>query len=197
MDPENARGRRRGTALLDAIRQAVVAELGEEGYGGFSIERVAARAGAGKASIYRRWPSKDELILDAVRGGIPGGGPERRYTGDLRADLLGMYRGMARSFHTPMGPAMRALLAETHRRPELLNALHEVVFDPGARNLRTVLREAAKAGEVDPDVVDREIVTVGHEMLMFRYLTSGAITDDQIRHLVDDLIVPALGIRTR
>lgn len=195
MNPENAPGRRRGTALLNAIRQAVLAELGEEGYGAFSIERVAARAGAGKASIYRRWPGKDELILDAVRGGIPGGGPERAYTGDLRADLLGMYRGMASGFHTPMGPAMRALLTETHRRPELLEALHEMVFDPGVRDLRAVLQEAAEAGEIDPDVVDHEIVTIGHEMLMFRYLTSGAIADDQIRALVDELMVPVLGIR--
>ena len=64
-------GRKRGTALEDAIRAAAYAELTEVGYTAFSVEGVAARARTGKASIYRRWPSKIELILDALCAHLP------------------------------------------------------------------------------------------------------------------------------
>ena len=63
--------RRRGAELEDAICRAAFEELTESGYGAFTIESVAARAQTGKASIYRRWPGKDELLLDAFCRGIP------------------------------------------------------------------------------------------------------------------------------
>lgn len=195
MIPEKQPARRRGAALEAAIRQAALLELAEAGYSGFSMESVAARAGTGKASLYRRWPDRDHLILDAVRGGIPAGPGQPAYSGDLRADLLALYRGTARGLATPIGGALRAVLSETHRRPELLAALHERVFDPGARELRGMLRAAADAGEIDPALVDREIVTVGHEQLMFVFMTSGPVTDDQILRVVDDLMAPLLGLR--
>ena len=58
--------RKRGAALEDAILEAAYAELSEVGYRAFSVEGVASRARTGKASIYRRWPTRRELMLDAV-----------------------------------------------------------------------------------------------------------------------------------
>jgi hypothetical protein len=63
--------RRRGAALEDAILEAAYAELSEVGYLALSVEAVAARARTGKASIYRRWPTKQELVLDALCAGLP------------------------------------------------------------------------------------------------------------------------------
>src|SRR5436305_5253083 len=63
--------RRRGAALEDAIRAAAFAELTEVGYTAFSVEGVAARARTGKASIYRRWPTKQELVLDTLSARLP------------------------------------------------------------------------------------------------------------------------------
>lgn len=195
MNPEKQQIRRRGAALEQAILHAALEELAEAGYAGFSMEATAARAGTGKASLYRRWPDRDHLILASVRGGIPAGPGQPTYSGDLRADLLALYSDTARGLATPIGAAFRAVLTETHRRPELLAALHEQVFDPRARELRTVLRAAAEAGEIDPAVIDREIVTVGHEHLMFVFMTSGGIVHDQILQIVDDLMAPILGLR--
>ncbi|MDT4905972.1 MAG: hypothetical protein QOH52_3988, partial [Pseudonocardiales bacterium] len=67
----NVQQRRRGAALEDAIREAAYAELTEVGYTAFSVEAVAARARTGKASIYRRWPTKQELVLDALLVTLP------------------------------------------------------------------------------------------------------------------------------
>ena len=63
--------RRRGAALEDAILAAAYVELATVGYGAFSVEAVAARARTGKASIYRRWPTKQELVLDALLQALP------------------------------------------------------------------------------------------------------------------------------
>lgn len=183
--------RRRGEALLRAIRHAVLLELGEYGYSAFRIEGVAARAHTGKASIYRRWSDKDQLILDTLRGGVPSG-PPPRYSGDLRSDLIDMLTGMADGLQSPFGPAFRALLAETHRRPDLLEALHEVAFDPGAAGVRQVLRAAAEAGEIDPALVDGEAATFGHQMTTFRYITTGQVSADEIVSIVDQMWLPAL-----
>ena len=180
--------------LERAILRAALLELADAGYAGFSMESVAARAETGKASLYRRWPDRDHLILDSVRGGIPAGPGQPAYSGDLRADLLALYTGTARGLATPIGGAFRAVLSETHRRPELLAALHETVFDPAARGLRSLLRAAAEAGEIDPAVVDREIVTVGHEHLVFIFMTSGRVTHEQILRIVDDLMAPILAL---
>src|SRR5947208_16682756 len=63
--------RKRGVALEDAIRAAAFMELTEVGYTAFSVEGVAARARTGKASIYRRWPTKQELVMDAMLRQMP------------------------------------------------------------------------------------------------------------------------------
>src|SRR3954447_13316216 len=79
--------RRRGDALLAAIFAAVLEELATTGYGALSIERIADRAHTGKASIYRRWPSRLELVLDALDHILPSM-DELPDTGDTRQDLL-------------------------------------------------------------------------------------------------------------
>jgi len=69
--PHCAAQRKRGAALEDAIREAAYAELTEVGYAQFSFESVAARARTGKASIYRRWQTKQALVLDSLCAGLP------------------------------------------------------------------------------------------------------------------------------
>ena len=86
--------RRRGQLLFEAIFEATVAELAETGYAGLAMERIAARARTSKASLYRRWPSRADLVVDAIRHCSPelSHPPD---TGNLREDLLSLLRGMA------------------------------------------------------------------------------------------------------
>lgn len=192
VDAAGRRTRRRGRDLLDAIYAGTLDELAESGYAGFTMEGVAARAGTGKAPLYRRWPSKDALILDTVHHGMPTG-QAVAYSGNLREDLLTMLRGLGSALASSIGGAMRALLAETHRRPELLDALHRVVFDPRGRELRALLSEAAAHGEIRPEVVDSELVTIGHELIMLRFLTDGPpVPDDTITGILDEVLMPLL-----
>ena len=71
IDQHEIRGRRRGAALVEAIHRAVLEELAEHGYADLTMESVAARARTGKTSIYRRWRTKRDLVLDALLAAPP------------------------------------------------------------------------------------------------------------------------------
>lgn len=192
MTGAEARTRRRGDRLLQQIYAATLAELAEHGYAGMTMVGVAARAGTGKAPLYRRWPGKDALILDTVLHGLPASASPA-YSGDLRADLLGLLDQMARGLAGPGGGAMRALLGETHRRPELLTALHETLFEPRGRALRALLHDAAAAGEIHPASVDTHRADLGHRLLMLHFLTEGTpIADEKLLEIVDEVLLPLL-----
>lgn len=106
------RPRRRGPALDEAIFQAVLDELAEVGYARLTMEGVAQRARAGKASLYRRWPTRIELVMDAVYSRLPdpSAPPD---TGSLRGDLLALLRANAEAL---AGPAGRRCAACSARR---------------------------------------------------------------------------------
>ncbi|MCU1452370.1 MAG: putative TetR-family transcriptional regulator, partial [Acidimicrobiales bacterium] len=101
-------------AILDAARALLV----EEGYGGMSVEAIAARAGVGKAAIYRRWSTKAEVLVESLRGHACTEVPLPD-TGDLRADLLTMLTGIQQAMAGTDGPIMAAFIAEKQRHPEL------------------------------------------------------------------------------
>src|SRR5436305_3436566 len=107
--PRAAATRRRGNVLVDAIFAATLDELADEGFAGLSIERIAERAHTGKASIYRRWGSRLELVLDALDAGLPQL-DEVRDTGSTREDLLVVMRLIAASMNSRAGWAARACL---------------------------------------------------------------------------------------
>src|SRR5438270_12477802 len=102
--------RRRGDALLQAIYDAVLEELAATGDGAMSIERVAERARTGKASIYRRWPSRFELVVDALEHTLPSLTEETPDTGTVRGDLLVLLRRIAATMSGTTGSATRACL---------------------------------------------------------------------------------------
>ncbi|WP_433330292.1 TetR/AcrR family transcriptional regulator [Spirillospora sp. CA-294931] len=186
------RTRRRGDELLQAIYAAVLAELAETGYAGLTMVGVAARAGTGKGPLYRRWQTKDALVLDTVMNGLPSG-PVPVYSGDVRADLLRLLNGLAMGLAGPGGAAMRALLSETHHQPELLAALRATVFEPRGRELRALLRAAAEAGELDPARVEGHLADLGHQMVMFRFLVEGApVPQETIVQILDEVVLPLL-----
>src|SRR4051795_887806 len=96
--------RRRGPALLGAIHTAVLDELADFGYAGLSIERVAERARTGKASIYRRWPTRLDLVLDTLDHTLPDPG-EVSDSGDVRSDLLAVLLRIANVMRSRQGDA--------------------------------------------------------------------------------------------
>ncbi len=144
------RGRPRSAAAEAAILDATLELLAERGLEGLSIEAVAARAGVGKATIYRRWPSRDEMIAAAFRSA------DRRVdileVGNVRDDLVGLLgefqRATLRSIPVAMMPR---LLASTLATPELRTLFLANVFEPRRAALLRVLQAAQDRGELRAD----------------------------------------------
>src|SRR3954469_23116881 len=110
--------RGRGDVLLEAIHAAVLEELATSGYSGLSIERVAERARTGNASIYRRWPTPLDLVLDTLDFAMPAA-DDPPDTGNVRDDLLEVLRRIAATLNSRVGDAARACMVNAGVDDEL------------------------------------------------------------------------------
>jgi len=151
------RGRPRSQEADRAILTATVELLAERGLAAMSIEEVAARAGVGKTTIYRRWPSKGLLALDAFVGSFREEQPLPD-TGTLRGDLLSALHAWVRAVtQTAMGPMLTGLIAEAQYDPELRGAWRDRVLEPLREQHRVMLDRAIARGEIAASV-DRDVV---------------------------------------
>jgi AcrR family transcriptional regulator len=182
--------RRRGDALLDAIYAAVMEELANVGYAGLSIERIAERARTGKASIYRRWPTRLDLVLDALDHAMPRF-DEVPDTGAVREDLLVVLRRIAATMGSRTGAAAKACF-EGHD-DELARAVRERLLPPRKAVMLQILQRAADRGEIRPDAVTQRIVETGPMLLHGELLQRGSpIADDAVVAIVDEVLLPLL-----
>lgn len=159
--PRSARAHR---AILDAALDSFI----ENGYEGMSIESVAERAGVGKTTIYRRWPSKKELIVAAMDTLFEQFHPSA--TGDLRADLVS---NVGRVHHfimkTKAGEALPRMVWEVASGTPLGHAYFEKVMKPRFGWLLESLAAAKERGELRPDLdVDLALASVVGSMMFLR-----------------------------
>jgi len=184
------RSRRRGATLDAAILRATITEIDQHGYADLSIERVAERAGASKASVYRRWPSKVSLVLAAVYDQLPDTAvvPD---TGSLREDLLALFGSAAQLLAGPAGVAIRGLVGDALRDPELAGQLRGYTRGRSMAALREVLRRAGQRGELSPEAITARQLESGLSVLRFHFLVNGApVADAVIVEIVDEVVLP-------
>jgi AcrR family transcriptional regulator len=188
--------RRRGKALVAAIFEATLVELAEHGYAELSMERVACGARASKGSLYRRWPSRAELIGDALEYNRPKSfdSPD---TGNVRDDLLGLLRAMAQRVGAADGDGVRGLLAEAARDPELTKMVQTRFIEPAEAQVMEVLRRGCVRGEVRPSALTHQIAGVGPALLRQQFMVYGApIPDSVLVEFVDDILMPIIAARS-
>lgn len=182
--------RRRGEALVSAIHAAVMDELAEVGYGGLSIERVAERARTGKASIYRRWPNRLELVLEAIDHVMPrlDKAPD---TGSVREDLLVVLRLIATTMSSRDGAAAKACVDGPD--DELARAVRERLLPPRKAMMLEILRNGAERGEVRREAVTTRVAETGPMLLHGELLQRGSpIADEAVVAIVDEVLMPLL-----
>ncbi|WP_020550820.1 TetR/AcrR family transcriptional regulator [Embleya scabrispora] len=184
--------RRRGEELESAILTATLAELVEVGYPGLTMERVAARARTGKATLYRRWSSRAELVVDACK--LPGvSDVDPPDTGALRTDMITLLRRISAKLAGPLGDILRGLLAETGRDPELARLLRERFHTVGPSSVRIILERAVERGEIEYTMPTSRRATVATDLLRNEFLLFGApIEDAVILDIVDDVYLPLI-----
>jgi AcrR family transcriptional regulator len=143
-------GRPRSERAEQAILSAALDAIGECGVDGVRCEDVAARAGVGKATLYRRWPGKEDLLIAAFAS-LTSPLPEA-HGESARADLTAMLDVMARDADDPRYARQFALLhGEGQRYPRLVARYKEQVVEPRRELIRSVLRRGVASGELRPD----------------------------------------------
>jgi AcrR family transcriptional regulator len=184
-------GRRRDPSRDEAILAATLAAFAEQGYAGVSIEGVAARAGVGKATIYRRYASKAQLVVEAVRVGACLGDhlPD---TGDLRSDLASMLRAMVDRLHSPAGPVLLAFAAERLRHPELAAEFERSVIGAKRAHARSLIAAAVDRGELPADT-DIELVAEAGPALVWHHALHGLPLTDDLPARILTLVMPQEG----
>jgi AcrR family transcriptional regulator len=165
--------------------------LQEHGYGQLTIDAVAGAAHASKATVYRRWPSKAELVLAAFIEGVRQVAVTPN-TGTLRGDLLQL--GEACGQHgLEHASTIRAVMVEVSRHPALNDALQEQFLKQRKAMLQHVLQQAVDRGEIAQDVVTDELWDLLPGYLIFRSIIPGRPpTRDTVQALVDGFLIPGL-----
>ena len=190
---------RRSESSRRAIVEAALDLIGEVGYAKLSIEGIAARAGVGKQTIYRWWPSKAAVLLDAVISlaeGQEGETADLPDTGDVEADLKRVFRATLEGLNDPRyDAAMRALATVIPHDPALAADYTERLDGPLARVKRDRLRKAQEAGQLSPGL-DLDIVA---EMLWGPLRTRWLQRDGPLTPAFTDAVVETAlnGLRPR
>lgn len=186
-------GRKRDPARDAVILDAALAELAASGYAGMTTDAVAARAGVGKAAMYRRWPSKAELALDAVSR-LNGDPEELPDTGSLRGDLRAILTQQddvddERRLRVMVGLA--SMLADDER-------LAAAITGPWTDANRTILARAVARGEIAADTDVETMAAIIPTLVTYRVCIERLpIPPSYVGMLIDAVLLPALGVDGR
>ena len=172
--PRRRRGRPRSRSAERAILLAGARLLGERGVRRMSMEAVAAAARVSKATIYRRWPSKDALVLDLVAGAWedapaqserPAAGPA-----DARSELLDWVRAGLEGERSPRGAAMQHLVRRAIEDQALAASLRRRVLERHRDRFATIVERGVRAGQIRPDLDVATLLDLVSGPLLYRRL---------------------------
>ena len=191
--PVRRPGRPRDARADGAILEAAAAVLAECGAAGFTVDAVAARAGCGKATIYRRWPSRAHLMLETTQqAGVHLVDPD---TGSVADDLVEILTNLAQKMlHSDVGPLTAATMAEAAVNPATRKMYAEFVAARRAIPCAVVAR-AVERGELRPDT-DVELVVdlLSGPIFARAFMTQAPVDEALLRRVVDYVID---GVRPR
>jgi AcrR family transcriptional regulator len=194
--PRARGGRPRDASRDTAILTAALEVLAEHGYERMTMDQVARRAGAGKATLYRRWPSKSDLVVQAVSqfDRMPTL-DELPDTGSLRGDLLALMRPQTPDDERrtlALASGMASLLPAD---PALAEVAGTALVEPFVASQRLLIRRAIERGEVRDDVDVETIAFVTPSMTAFRLIVQRKPIDvELLARLVDTVVLPACGL---
>ncbi|MBD9735367.1 TetR/AcrR family transcriptional regulator [Streptomyces sp. H28] len=192
--PRTTGSRRRGAVLERAILDAALDQLSTVGWNGLTMEGVAAGAQTGKAAVYRRWPSKEDLVADALCAGLPPLG-EVPDLGSVRDDLLALCIRTRDAMFSRPGYALRAVIHEcdTSQADRFHAVIVEGLVEPTLRMLREVIERGIQRGEVRPDAANGYVCDAIPAMMMYRTkMCASEWADRDLEEMVDQLMVPLL-----
>ncbi len=183
-------GRPRSAQANQAILKAALEELADVGFEAMSIEAVAARAGVGKTTIYRRWPSKNELIMEAIsviHTEVP-----VIDTGNFRDDLLAMLRGAYHLRTTLVEQLLLKMTAEVKSHPEVFQVFIERHVTPRFIRITQMIERAKTRGEVRQDVDPALIMALAAGPFFLQVLFAGIFPTPEVSPETAERLVDAI-----
>ncbi|WP_454730219.1 TetR/AcrR family transcriptional regulator [Cellulosimicrobium protaetiae] len=189
--PAQAPHRRRSETSRRAILTASLDLCAEHGYGPVTVEAIAARAGVSKKTIYRWWPSKGAVVLEALDDAA---NPAADFpdSGDLREDLVTQMEGLVRGLLSDrrFGRALVGLIADTQHDPQLARGLVDDLFRPRVDEARHRLVTARDTKQIDQGADPELIIELLYAPLYYRLLLhQGELhTVDELRTLVEHVL---------
>lgn len=189
--PSTTIGRTRDASLDGAIRQAVIEIFAQSGAAGVTMDAVAQRVGAGKASLYRRWNSKEELLVDALTAANDARNHAEVDTGSLRGDLVQLFSQL----YSVDDPVLQAVHQEIMRDLRgTLSYMEKVAPErllKRRQRIQAVFVRAMERGEIAADLELGLLQDVLSAMILYGYITKGQmVTKALISKYVDGLIMP-------
>jgi AcrR family transcriptional regulator len=168
------------------VLDATVDLVSEVGFGGLTVEGVAGRAGVGKATIYRRWPSKEALLIAAMTCLVLEIEPPD--TGSLRTDIARGYADLANHINnSQVGRLLPQVVAEAAGNPELAVLFHRFVHER-REMARGVMKRAAARGELREGLDTELLIDMISGVIFYRRLVSGASIEPADGKLIVDMI---------
>ncbi|EFC82493.1 TetR/AcrR family transcriptional regulator [Parafrankia sp. EUN1f] len=181
--------RRRGEALEQAILEAVTAELAEHGYAGLTFEGVAVRAETSKPVLYRRWPTKAEMVAAAtVRANSTTiVSPD---TGSLAGDLLALLDQVRTVVDASDRSVLLTLMAELP--PSAAESLRELLVARGTQLVQPIVDHARQRGELGDAPLPSRLLALPIDLVRHEILVTGTPSDAALRSIVDVILMPLL-----
>jgi len=179
-------GRPRSSVADRAIMDAAVHLLARDGYQSMRMTDVALQAGVGKPTLYRRYPTKADLVAAAIVALTAGPQPEPELPSGTEAALLTLLSATATALATPGGMTiLGSLLAQEQRDPELIAAFRARVFEPRHAVVRVVLTRGIETGDVDPKTPIDVVVDLLFGALLARAILGEPVTNAWLAGVVD------------
>lgn len=180
-------GRPRAPEVGDAILDAALSQLAELGYQRMSVDSVAKAAGVGKATIYRRWPSKAEVAIAALARRIDTE-PQIQKKTFSKKSLIGTLSAIRERLLQPNNMALvGTLLAEEKQTPELITLFRERVWHRRANMIRSILEQAREEGKIADDIDADIVIDMLVGSMYATYLRNDTIPADWPRLAVETI----------
>ena len=165
-------GRPRDPSRDGVIRAAILRLLAEVGYGALTMDAVASEAGVGKATIYRRWRTKQDLVVDTISG-LTQDDPTPADTGSLEGDLRAMLRSFVPLINGPTGAATKSLLSTIPHQPALAGAFRNGPLAVWRDAFAQLWAHAEQRGEVQPGLAGSIVAESTSALMVQRWLLTG------------------------
>lgn len=189
--PERGRGRPRDEDARRRILRAALDLLNETAFAQVTAEAIAERAGTGKATVYRWWPNKAAVVIEAFREAIT---PELplRDTGSLRDDLTAQCRNFARVLSGPGGRMLRSFIVAARSDPEVAAAYRSIWSDPRRAEAKEMLRRRQAAGQLREDADLDLVLDSLYGPLYYRFLVKNEPPSQKYAEALAEMVIRGL-----